>query len=291
MNGSRLRGFTLIELLVVMAIIAMLAATAPHCLTSWGLVRSKLGSVAELSMIESALDSIGWTWANTRETSKILMRTGSESAGRPYLKKGIPLDPWGNARPTTGKHNRRGYDLYSFGADGRWGTITGQGCGQLVIRPTLCCRRLAGWERFYPAPAAGRRCTDFTARPRCPSRFSNESTREFNKAVDSALLTLRRARLEAVMERRSNNVTFPRSASENDCGTAGFMRIEVEISGNNVDQRPQCPGKIFPDGSSSGGALDFKGSKLLTRRIPDPAGIRANRHRTRAIVQRTDSWP
>ena len=99
-----------------------------------------------------------------------------------------------------------------------------------------------------------------------PPAFFNESTREFNKAVDSALLTLRRARLEAVMERRSNNVTFPRERSENDLRNSWFHEgIEVEISGNNVDQRPQSVQvKFFPDGSSSGGALDFK-SKLLTR--------------------------
>ncbi|MGH7338727.1 MAG: type II secretion system protein GspG, partial [Myxococcota bacterium] len=41
----------------------------------------------------------------------------------PYLRKGLPLDPWG--RPyvyrSPGERNPHGYDLYSLGRDGRDG--------------------------------------------------------------------------------------------------------------------------------------------------------------------------
>jgi general secretion pathway protein G len=42
----------------------------------------------------------------------------------PYLKQGIPVDPWGNAYVYTypGKHNQKGYDLMSIGPDGRSGS-------------------------------------------------------------------------------------------------------------------------------------------------------------------------
>ncbi len=101
-----------------------------------------------------------------------------------------------------------------------------------------------------------------------PPAFFNDSTRQFNKAVDSALLTLRRARLEAVMERRSRNVTFPRERSEADAQDSWFNEeIQVEMSGSDAEQHPQIVQvRFFPDGSSTGGALDFKG-KLLKRRI------------------------
>ncbi|MCB1903452.1 MAG: prepilin-type N-terminal cleavage/methylation domain-containing protein [Gammaproteobacteria bacterium] len=101
-----------------------------------------------------------------------------------------------------------------------------------------------------------------------PPAFFNDSTREFNKAVDSALLMLRRARLEAVMERRSSNVIFPKAPAEADLQNSWFHEgIEVKISGNDVEPQPQIAQvRFFPDGSSTGGILDFKG-QLLKRRI------------------------
>ncbi|MCB1127782.1 MAG: type II secretion system protein GspG, partial [Verrucomicrobiae bacterium] len=41
----------------------------------------------------------------------------------PYLKKGIPLDPWGNGYlyEYPGRRNPAGYDLASNGPDGRSG--------------------------------------------------------------------------------------------------------------------------------------------------------------------------
>ncbi len=105
-----------------------------------------------------------------------------------------------------------------------------------------------------------------------PPAFFNDSTRQFNKGVDSALLTLRRARLEAVMERRSRNVTFPREPSETDVQESWFhVGIKVEMPGNYEDQPPQIVQvKFFPDGSSSGGTLDFKGKGLKRRILIQP---------------------
>ena len=38
----------------------------------------------------------------------------------PYLKRGVPRDPWGRAYiyRFPGQHNQAGYDLYSSGPDG-----------------------------------------------------------------------------------------------------------------------------------------------------------------------------
>jgi general secretion pathway protein H len=105
-----------------------------------------------------------------------------------------------------------------------------------------------------------------------PPAFFNDSTRQFNKAVDSALLTLRRARLEAVMERRSRKVTFPWERSEADIQDSWFHEgIKVEMSGSNQEQHPQIiQVRFFPDGSSTGGALEFKGERLKRRILIQP---------------------
>jgi len=105
-----------------------------------------------------------------------------------------------------------------------------------------------------------------------PPAFFNDSTRQFNKAVDSALLTLRRARLEAVMERRSRDVTFPRERSEADEPGSWFHEgIKVEMPDAGEEQRPQLVRvRFFPDGSSTGGALDFKGKRLKRRILIEP---------------------
>ena len=61
-------------------------------------------------------------------------RRGAARAGRarratcrtgtgPYLKRGVPNDPWGNpyVYRYPGTHNPNGYDLFSIGPDGREG--------------------------------------------------------------------------------------------------------------------------------------------------------------------------
>ena len=125
MKATRLRGFTLIELLVVMAIIAMLAAlVGPTLFDKLGGSKQK-AAAAQLSMIESALDSyrldVGKYPRNLEDLNED-SRSNPAWSG-PYLKKGIPLDPWGNnyLYQIPGKHSGRGFDLYSLGADGREG--------------------------------------------------------------------------------------------------------------------------------------------------------------------------
>ncbi|MCB1862572.1 MAG: type II secretion system major pseudopilin GspG, partial [Gammaproteobacteria bacterium] len=99
MRATRLNGFTLIELLVVMAIIAMLAAlVGPTLFDKLGGSKQK-AAAAQLSMIESALDSyrldVGKYPRNLEDLNED-PRSNPAWSG-PYLKKGIPMDPWGNS--------------------------------------------------------------------------------------------------------------------------------------------------------------------------------------------------
>ena len=125
MKAKRFNGFTLIELLVVMAIVAMLAAlVGPTLFDKLGGSKQKAAG-AQLSMIASALDSyrldVG-KYPRKLEDLNDDPRTSPAWSG-PYLKKGIPKDPWGNSYQyrQPGKESRIGYDLYSYGADGQEG--------------------------------------------------------------------------------------------------------------------------------------------------------------------------
>lgn len=132
MNGdSRRRGFTLIEILVVIIVLGMLAAlVGPRIL---GRVSEAKGATArtQIELLGLALDS--YRLDNGRyPTSEQGLVALNETPAReplppnwrgPYLRKTIPVDPWG--RPyvyrSPGESNPAAYDLFSLGRDGQPG--------------------------------------------------------------------------------------------------------------------------------------------------------------------------
>ena len=124
-------GFTLIELLVVIAIIATLAAVvAPAIFRNVG--DAKVNAAAsQLEIFALALDSYRLDTDVFPTTSQglIALRVapitadGPRNWRGPYLRKAVPLDPWG--RPyiyvAPGKENPTSYDIYTLGRDGKVG--------------------------------------------------------------------------------------------------------------------------------------------------------------------------
>jgi len=125
-RNKRESGITLIELLVVMVIIAMFATIVGQRLFRNVEKARQTTAKAQISEFESVLDAyrlaVGRYPTTDEGLQSLRARPGSvERWDGPYLREGVPLDPW--QRPyvyrAPGQHGD--YDLYSFGADGQEG--------------------------------------------------------------------------------------------------------------------------------------------------------------------------
>ena len=122
------RGFTLLELLVVMVIIGLLAGyVAPKYFSQVGKSEVKVAQ-AQIDSFEKALDQYRLDTGHYPATEQGLVVLMNRPANEPkwqgpYLKKPVPLDPWGNAYvyQAPGTRNPSGYDLVSLGRDGKPG--------------------------------------------------------------------------------------------------------------------------------------------------------------------------
>jgi general secretion pathway protein G len=121
------RGFTLLELLVVMVIIGLLAGfVAPRYFAQVGKSQVKAAR-AQIDALDKALEQYRIDVGHLPTTEQGLAALqvqppGEQNWAGPYLKKDVPLDPWGSAYiyGSPGTHNND-YDLMSYGKDGRQG--------------------------------------------------------------------------------------------------------------------------------------------------------------------------
>ena len=123
--GKRIKnrqGFTLIELLVVMVILGLLAAlVGPRLFGHVGAANQKAAKT-QIEMLGQALDAfrldVGRYPSTSEGLNALVANPGVEGWNGPYLKKGLPNDPW--KRPyiyqSPGEHGD--YDIVSNGGDG-----------------------------------------------------------------------------------------------------------------------------------------------------------------------------
>jgi general secretion pathway protein G len=128
--GRLRRGFSLIELLLVLVILSVLAAIVVPKFTGVSEKARVTKAESEIANMGTALSrfeiEVGRFPTSEEGLQALVTSPGGLPEGKwagPYLEKGVPKDPWGNAYVYRypGANNLNGYDLYSMGPDGRDG--------------------------------------------------------------------------------------------------------------------------------------------------------------------------
>jgi general secretion pathway protein G len=137
-------GFSLIEMLVVLAIMALLAALVAPRLFSQVDRSKQTVAETETKALESSLETMRLDlgrYPTESEGLEILVSPPGDPGLRdrwfgPYLKDGVPKDPWGNPyRYAPPAADARGYEqaprVYTYGEDNKPG---GEGTNQDIGR-------------------------------------------------------------------------------------------------------------------------------------------------------------
>jgi general secretion pathway protein G len=121
-RATRISGFTLVELLVVLAILALLAGiVGPKVLGQLGGAKSKTAAV-QIADLEKTLEifklDVGRYPTAEEGLDALVNKPANATAwSGPYLKGGVPLDPW--SHPYVYKPGPGGtVEILSLGADG-----------------------------------------------------------------------------------------------------------------------------------------------------------------------------
>jgi len=126
MHQKMKKGFTIIELMVVITIIGILASlVAPKFMGKLESAKVKT-TKAQLEMLSTALDSFNLDtgrYPNDSEGLKVLWIKTKDIRGYdgPYLPKPVEQDAWGNPYVYKQTSDDHGYDIISYGKDGKEG--------------------------------------------------------------------------------------------------------------------------------------------------------------------------
>jgi len=119
------QAFTMIELIIIMIILGLLASlVAPKLIQKVGSSMVKTART-QISMLETGLDAyrldLGRYPSSEQGLRALVEKNESPSWEGPYLRKQVPLDPWGRDYQYRSPGEHGPFDLFSLGADGALG--------------------------------------------------------------------------------------------------------------------------------------------------------------------------
>jgi len=125
-TNTKDRGITLSEVLVVRVIIAMFATLVGQRLFKSVERGRQTAAKSQIAELESTLDvfrlDVGRYPTSEEGLQALNTRPGNlEKWDGPYLRKALPLDPWGHPYLYRFPGQHGDYDLLSLGADGQEG--------------------------------------------------------------------------------------------------------------------------------------------------------------------------
>jgi general secretion pathway protein G len=126
-GARKAAGFTLLELLVVIVIIGLLAAyVGPKYFAQLGKSEVTIAK-AQIEAFEKSLDTYRLDVGRYPSTDEGLaaLQAAPATAGAkwngPYMKKGVPPDPWGHPYQYKAPGTKSEFEIISLGRDGQPG--------------------------------------------------------------------------------------------------------------------------------------------------------------------------